>query len=837
MSDAIMPMIKNAERNNDKLFPVFQKNLSSNSSTEFGTAAEKLSGWLSRDKAYYSKARPQTAQETVRRHSGTSVPFHISRSTDDIKPWAEPYIKLLRTVIPFYLLFPERSLQPCRLLALVRMRMLIQAVCDNVDAFLSEQRLFSPPAANSPTQSTLFEHSRSSSGAFLPDPATPIPSVQPNMNPEQSRPKAKRRKTWVDTDFIQADLNWFRDRHTTETPTTLPIATQPPDDGRPTVDTVSTAPTVADETPSEPAVLEAAPPQPSRSPRAALQEVAQPHVALYPASMPVAGPSVQPVDQSAMAHSLVALGPSITRRPADVDGPAKLESSVVPIKAPSPLDGDKLPSPLTTRKPKKRKRGPPGLKVLPMPFEERPPELVSTEKSTSTDEAPTTTRESSASAAAPPASTALAPPPLLKDPPGARVDGPPGTLATTATPDHTQPESRVRAGSPAPMDLDSNTRPPQNAPTSALDGPSHFAAPLENDGDVEMSDTPSVVTAEVTMTDAVSAVREATLVSSLPPLLCSRVMDTSISSPSWATHSRSDTVSSAPPTSDKTASNSDVHGTMASAQSPAAVPPAALGSGISQDQANGTNAVVEEGTQTATDMQMGATTIEQVGSATNTLAAQQSPFASTSARVLSIARGASSMTPASLPVVLKFELSLEEFAQLARWKNRSSKQYDDLSASLCISLVIYPVSRFKDDLPESPGGTQEVKGYGRPAPWPRDGSVFVAMNPDEDGERGERYTIAPPFVTTVDKCVDLHTPSVHAGVNTLHIFQYRDHSERVFAAIIHHPTPAQLAELQAARDKERGWRQCLERIGRIELQVPRLFPTSMLAGVEQSPPP
>lgn len=54
-------MTKNAERNNDKLFPVFQKNLSSNSAIEFGTAAEKLSGWLSRDKAYYTKARPMVS--------------------------------------------------------------------------------------------------------------------------------------------------------------------------------------------------------------------------------------------------------------------------------------------------------------------------------------------------------------------------------------------------------------------------------------------------------------------------------------------------------------------------------------------------------------------------------------------------------------------------------------------------------------------------------------------------------------------------------------------------------------------------------------------------------
>ncbi|CDO69722.1 hypothetical protein BN946_scf184687.g7 [Trametes cinnabarina] len=47
-----------AEKNNDRLFPIFQKNLSSDNLLEFATTAEKLAGWLSRDKAYYPKARP-----------------------------------------------------------------------------------------------------------------------------------------------------------------------------------------------------------------------------------------------------------------------------------------------------------------------------------------------------------------------------------------------------------------------------------------------------------------------------------------------------------------------------------------------------------------------------------------------------------------------------------------------------------------------------------------------------------------------------------------------------------------------------------------------------------
>lgn len=61
MSDKNASIVRNAEKNNDKLFPIFQKNLSSDNLAEFATAADKLSGWLSRDKAYYTRARPMVS--------------------------------------------------------------------------------------------------------------------------------------------------------------------------------------------------------------------------------------------------------------------------------------------------------------------------------------------------------------------------------------------------------------------------------------------------------------------------------------------------------------------------------------------------------------------------------------------------------------------------------------------------------------------------------------------------------------------------------------------------------------------------------------------------------
>ncbi|KAH9847656.1 hypothetical protein C2E23DRAFT_889757 [Lenzites betulinus] len=816
MSDPFMPITKNAERNNDKLFPVFQKNLSSNSSTEFGTAAEKLSGWLSRDKAYYTKARPmivamlETAQETVRRHSGSSSPFHISQNTDNIKPWGDPYIKLLRTVIPFFLLFPERPLQ-------LRLRALIQAVCDNVDVFLSQQSLLSPSLAISAVQLASSQPSRPSSGAFLPDPATPLPSVPPTMNPEQPRPKAKKRKTWVDTDFIEADLNWFRDKHSTDTPTTPSIGSDAPNNAQPVEESASQSAadsaltaSAQDNVPSEQPTLDAAPPMPSQPQPIAPQEATHPPAGLQLTPALPAGPSEQHADQQAIPHSPVVLEPSLTRRLADPDAPARVGSSSMTLaKVPSPLD-----SPLT-KKPKKRKRGPPGFKVLPMPLAERSP----------TEEAPITTSEPSITA--PSGSTPLAPPPQVTGSPDAHADQRPETSPAMAIA-HAQ-DPLAKSKSPQPIDVDSDpSQLPQDAPTMAVNSQGHACTPSEPDHDVEMTDALAMTDAEEQTSESVSAAHETITFNPLPLLFPSPESNAASSSPS----------------------NVNPLPTQIT-PSPDAAPSPALESAVSHDRMDGApsdtqiastvasepvNFTASAPSEAAAGAQEVAAVDLQVEVTTNS-PAEMSPFASISARVLCMARGASTMTPASRPVVLDFELSADELAQMTRWKSRSSKQTDDLSASLCISLAIYPISRFKDDLPESPGGTQQVTGLGCLAPWPRDGSVFLAMNPDKEGEEGERFTISPPFVTTVDKCVDLHTPSVHAGVNKLHVFQYRDHSDRVFVVIIHRPTRAQLAELQAARDRERGWRQGLERIGRIELQVPRLFPASMWAGIGQPPPP
>ena len=50
-----------AERNNDQLFPLFDRTFSAGTAPEFAATADKLAHWLKVDKAYYPSARPKVS--------------------------------------------------------------------------------------------------------------------------------------------------------------------------------------------------------------------------------------------------------------------------------------------------------------------------------------------------------------------------------------------------------------------------------------------------------------------------------------------------------------------------------------------------------------------------------------------------------------------------------------------------------------------------------------------------------------------------------------------------------------------------------------------------------
>ncbi|GBE87910.1 hypothetical protein SCP_1201350 [Sparassis crispa] len=130
-------MAKNAEKNNEKLFPIFRKNLAEGGIGAYTATAEKLALWLSKDKAYYPQARPiivdllEAAYSAVRRKNEKGLmSYHVSKAPD---LYVAPFMKMVRTMSPFYAFFSEEKLQ-------ARLRPLLLCAGLNPDELVSRSR-------------------------------------------------------------------------------------------------------------------------------------------------------------------------------------------------------------------------------------------------------------------------------------------------------------------------------------------------------------------------------------------------------------------------------------------------------------------------------------------------------------------------------------------------------------------------------------------------------------------------------------------------------------------------------------------------------------------------
>lgn len=234
-----------------------------------------------------------------------------------------------------------------------------------------------------------------------------------------------------------------------------------------------------------------------------------------------------------------------------------------------------------------------------------------------------------------------------------------------------------------------------------------------------------------------------------------------------------------------------------------------------------------------------------------------SPFELRLIRLLRLERGSPCATPAQYPVQMDFELSEDEVAQIVLWNGRHNsntyvicfrdspqlfrltKPSSDLSMSMCVSLVTYPIAQCASTLESPPDDSLDVVKLGRPTDWPRDGSIFVILDVAGDHGKPQSFYVSPPFDSVsvspllphasppkfrtqcaINRTVDLGARGLYPGTNTLHMFQYRDHSDRMFAVVLHRPTAAQLAELQKARDSERDWRSFVDGLGNFNLPMP-----------------
>ncbi|THH15588.1 hypothetical protein EW146_g4924 [Bondarzewia mesenterica] len=190
----------NAINNNEKLFPVFARRLSTSTHpVSYIGAADRLSVWLNSSKAYYPVARPkivellEIARTTVEREIPDTPLTDLVRDSSLCPPTKAPslnaYTKLVRTVMPFYHLFPELDLQQ-------RLRVLLSAIGIDVDSIprpIVKKARQAPSTSFSP--STPSVPSMSSAPSATSAPATssaPSTSPVPPTSPAPSRSSESR---------------------------------------------------------------------------------------------------------------------------------------------------------------------------------------------------------------------------------------------------------------------------------------------------------------------------------------------------------------------------------------------------------------------------------------------------------------------------------------------------------------------------------------------------------------------------------------------------------------------------------------------------------------------
>ncbi|TFK93654.1 hypothetical protein K466DRAFT_80661 [Polyporus arcularius HHB13444] len=831
---------KKAEKNNETLFPLFIKHLASSTLNEFSTTAEKLAVWLSVDRAYYPKARPyivqmlETAHDNVCRQTGIPPPFTVTQAHPEIEQWTQPFLTLVRTVVSFYTRFPEETLQ-------LRLRSIFKSISADVDALLSQQpvvkrsstveststtstspalprgTIVSPnsvpgqtttisqqqtgpsptpisasiPLALSPFAPSSFAPSPSPSmlSPFAPPLSSPqFPASAPTaaapasaaMQSQPSKPaKPKKRKYDLeDDDYIQADLNWFKDKQIVQpmpvplaaeqSPThgTVPMAPLPDSDSTPAPVVSAPAQPVSIASPCTTSVTDGQPAQ--KRPRSRSPSVPSQHAVDVKSRSPtvpvrqLVSPPPKPEHESRNASDT----PSVSR------SPTLFTPSTQRLLSPD-RQKEALPSPLAKRATVKKKgkgKGPPGLKVLPCPPE---PLQESRSESDTHAAASTSSKVSTHATHAATSQSASASPAMASPPP------------------HTSSSSRAFTHTPAEgSDVLAAT---VEDSTTTTDHPST--------PDVPEDSAPALVA-----TTASHVLHDTTAIVASP-----EPMDLGSDEPEGPANSAKDDIAEETrPSIQQEQPDEDI---VMRAQS------------LQPDEAPVEAASPRTGQGNITDTHGDEDVEMQRESVTPTV----SPFMHKCIRLLGLTRGHSSYTPAQRPVELAFELTAEEVAQITRWRNRDTIT-GDLSTSMSISLLCYPSSQCTAVFARSTDepSPADVVQCGHPAEWPTDSSVFAVLDSAGGSGPSHSFTLSPPFSQCEsDRSVDLGTRGVSPGVNTLRLFQYRDQSDLAFAVILHHPTSAQLAELQRVRDQDRSWHEFLDRLGTFTLPAPTLV-TPML---------
>jgi len=160
-------------------------------------------------------------------------------------------------------------------------------------------------------------------------------------------------------------------------------------------------------------------------------------------------------------------------------------------------------------------------------------------------------------------------------------------------------------------------------------------------------------------------------------------------------------------------------------------------------------------------------------------------------------------------VDMKLSISAEQGPSLGIWKD-TTKDVEELMHSLCFSLVCYDAKDWKggEFTPDAPGLLTTLLPA---APrWPVGGHLWAHIKQDET----TTIPLSPPLILTEDTFFDIST-FIHTGDLTITVQSYgTNRSNYLYVLYAHKPTPLQLKDRAARRQKDKEWQAYLAHLAR-----------------------
>ncbi|RDB21025.1 hypothetical protein Hypma_011394 [Hypsizygus marmoreus] len=161
-------------------------------------------------------------------------------------------------------------------------------------------------------------------------------------------------------------------------------------------------------------------------------------------------------------------------------------------------------------------------------------------------------------------------------------------------------------------------------------------------------------------------------------------------------------------------------------------------------------------------------------------------------RILALQTGLSKKSK----VKIRFEIPQEQYQAFDLWKNRREHR-SGLEQSFCLTLSCYSTVTHKREVKT----IEQINSL--QSAWPITGGLSMNV---WFKDKATSFTLAPPFKVGPNGMIDV-SEFLRIGENFVELVQHGDMSEYIFVLRAHHPTRAQIQQVEHRRNKDRDWHE------------------------------